>query len=108
MRRIMRLQFHANIKFCPHCGVESLDRDWYKQAEPAPGGGGEKGKKQIASGVEFICRTCGFGFRIGKSARWHTVEDLHKKARQERNSVTFDTKCVGREIAELFVSAELP
>jgi ribosomal protein L37E len=100
----MKLAFHHNIKFCPHCGVEALERDWYKQAPPAPGGGGEKGVKQVANGMEFICRLCGFGFRIGKSARWHTVEDLHKQERRLRNSVTFDTQCVGTEIASAFLA----
>jgi len=103
----MRLSFHENIRFCPHCGVESLDRDFYRQAEPQPGGGGAKGVKQIRSGTEYICRTCGFGFRIGKSARWHTVEELHQRERRLRNQVTFDTPCVGEEIAQAFLDAQL-
>ena len=101
----MRIHFHENIRFCPYCGVQSLERDWYKQAPPAPGGGGGKGVKQVASGMEFICRTCGFGFRIGKSARWQLVEELHRRERRQRNNVTFDTPCVGEDIAKAFLEA---
>jgi hypothetical protein len=80
----MRARFFENVHFCPKCGVESLERDYYHQAEPAPGGGGEKGRKQIGSGTEWWCRTCGFSFRIDKSVRWNQADELHRRDRQLR------------------------
>jgi hypothetical protein len=101
----MRIRFHENVRFCPHCGVDAIERDFYRQASPQPGGGGEKGVRQIPDGTEWICRICGFGFRITKSARHGTAENLLSRDRSLRNSVTFDTECVGAEVATAYVAA---
>lgn len=80
----MRLRFFENVRFCPRCGVDALDRDFYHQAAPRPSGGGEKGKNQIGSGTEWVCGICGFSFRIDKSVRWHQADELQRRDRQLR------------------------
>jgi rubredoxin len=80
----VRLRFFENVRFCPKCGVDALDRDYYHQAEPRPGGGGETGRKQIGSGTEWVCRICGFSFRIDKSVRWQQADELQRRDRQQR------------------------
>jgi hypothetical protein len=94
--------FHENVRFCPKCGVESLDRDFSHQAAPRLGGGGEPGRKQVKAGTEWCCRTCGFGFCIKKSIRWETSEELHARERKLRNGVRFTTESVGTEIARKY------
>lgn len=102
----MRIRFHENVRFCPKCGVEALERDYHRQSEPQPGGGGEKGRAQTDGGTEWVCKLCGFGFKIGKSTRYHLAEELIKRDRALRNAVKFNTKCVGQAIADAFIEAQ--
>ena len=102
----MRHHFHENVRFCPKCGIEALERDWHKQAEPRKDGGGETGVRQVTNGTEWICKLCGFGFKIGKSTRYHLAEDLMKRDRSLRNAVAFNTKCVGQAIADAYCEAQ--
>lgn len=62
--------------------------------------------RQTDNGSEWICKLCGFGFKIGKSTRYHLAEDLIKRDRALRNAVTFDTKCVGQKIADAYHAAQ--
>lgn len=94
----MKIQFHENVRFCPKCGVDSLERDYHRQALPKLGGGGEKGTSQT-DGTEWICLTCGLGFKIKKSTRWHLAEELFRSERK-RSPVKFNVECVGQEIAD--------
>jgi transposase-like protein len=64
-----------HCKFCPKCGVESLDRDDYRIGPKSSGY------------PEFMCRTCGFAFRVHPSKRVEAAEALfasHRKMREGR------------------------
>lgn len=74
----MRHQFHENVCFCPKCGVRSLLRDFDNQGHNRPN------EKQINGGTEWWCTTCGFGFRITKSKKWTTSDELHRLERKVR------------------------
>lgn len=105
----MRFRFSDNIRFCPKCGVETLERDYLRQSPPKPGAPpeeqGEKGRKAVGDGSEWLCRVCGFGFRITKSARHCMVLDLISAERKLRSTVKFTAECVGAEVAQLYVEA---
>lgn len=98
----MKLRFHDNVRFCPHCGCEMLERDFYRQAPPQENGGGPVGMKQINGGTEWICKLCGFGFKIGKSSRYELAEQTIRKESTLRGAVRFDEQCVGKEIARSY------
>jgi hypothetical protein len=98
----MKLAFHDNVRFCPHCGCENLERDFFRQAPPQENGGGPKGVKQISGGTEWTCKLCGFGFKIGKSSRYTLAETLIRRESSLRGAVKFDEQCVGKEIARLY------
>lgn len=92
----------AKLRFCPRCGVEAIERDFYAQG----GSVREAGHREtISDGCEYVCRICGFGFRIMKSKRVQIADQLHREHRQLRANVKFETKCVGTQIAEAFQRA---
>lgn len=100
--------FHDSIRFCPKCGVASLERDFSHQAPPQPGGGGVLGRKQIKTGTEWWCVICGFSFCIKKSVNWETAEQMFSAERKSRNGVKFTEECVGTEIATAFLLSNEP
>lgn len=105
----MRKHFVALIRFCPRCGSDRLERDWHHQSPPQSGGPekqGERNRRQCADGSEWICHTCGFGFKITKSSRWNLAEVLIGNDRRLRNAVKFSRECVGDEVADLFEQAQ--
>ena len=53
----------AQARFCPWCGVESLERDQYKRDRHSHGVGNG------GCHPEFTCRTCGSGFELRNSNR---------------------------------------
>lgn len=65
-----------NCRFCPKCGVESLDRDEYRSGRTKTGY------------PEFVCRTCGFAFRIHPSKRVEMADALFKDHRRMREGRT--------------------
>lgn len=83
-----KLQYSRNVAFCPKCGGRTLDRDEYR--------------KQPKDGCDFVCRICGFGFRISKSARWNAAEELFRLSRQHA-PVKFSTASVGEATANAFL-----
>jgi hypothetical protein len=64
---------YREVRFCPLCGVESLDKDRYLEEKNCPH-------------AEYVCRTCGLGFRIGPSRRVATADDLLREHRKRRNN----------------------
>jgi len=75
----------TEARFCPLCGCETLDRDDYRR---------EHGKKSPAgrSGFEFqspefLCRICGFGFRLSPSLRHEHATSLFRAHREMRPPV---------------------
>lgn len=64
---------YRECRFCPKCGVESLERDRYEEAKNCPH-------------AEYICRTCGLGFRIGPSKRVAAADDLFREHRKMRHN----------------------
>lgn len=64
---------YKDVRFCPKCGVESLDRDRYMEDKNVPH-------------AEYVCRTCGLGFRIGPSKRVGTAENLFREHRRMRHN----------------------
>ena len=73
----MRHYFHHNVKFCPKCGVQSLQRDYDRV-------GNIPDKKQAKAGTEWWCTTCGFNFMINKSHKWYIADELTRRDRQSR------------------------
>jgi len=65
---------YSKCQFCPKCGVKSLEFDRYQ----------ESSKKGIRN-AEFICLTCGFGFRIEASARVQAANTLFRRHRAMRD-----------------------
>lgn len=60
-------------KFCPFCGVEALERDYY-----------EPQRQRNNPKCEFVCRACSAGFRLDVSARATTALQMlaeHRKLR---------------------------
>lgn len=74
----MHFLFWKLVRFCPKCGVQSLQRDYDHQGTHEPG------VKQITNGTEWWCSTCGFSFKITKSRKWYLADALHRKDRQVR------------------------
>lgn len=66
---------YSRCRFCPLCGNETLQKDDYKQG-------------RTKSSAEYICRTCGFGFRIGASARVYMIDEMHRDIRKQRTHKT--------------------
>lgn len=64
---------YKDCRFCPKCGVETLERDRYMEAKNCPH-------------AEYLCRLCGFGFRIGQSARVTLALKLFREHRQIRHN----------------------
>lgn len=65
----------ASVRFCPKCGVESLQRDDYRRE-------GHRVNKSAA--IEFICLTCGLGFYIAPSKRHQDAQHLFREHREMR------------------------
>jgi len=70
--------FWKLVRFCPKCGVRSLQRDYDRQ------GHHEVGVSQTTEGTEWWCTTCGFSFKITKSHKWYIADQLQREARQVR------------------------
>ena len=64
---------YSGLRFCPKCGVGSLEFDRYREPKNFP----------IA---EYICMTCGFGFRISQSKRVQDADVMFKRDRQLRTN----------------------
>lgn len=62
---------YRNCRFCPKCGVESLDKDRYMEAKNCPY-------------AEYICGVCGFGFRLVPSRRVAVAEEYFREDRKVR------------------------
>jgi rubredoxin len=62
---------YRKLRFCPRCGVEGLERDNYNVSENFPH-------------AEYLCRICGFGFRIGTSKRVALAETMFAETRRQR------------------------
>lgn len=77
---------YARAAFCPLCGVESLEKDRFRESKNCPK-------------AEYICRSCGFGFRICESARVQLANTMFAKERQYRTHKTMGDG-VPPEIAE--------
>ena len=77
---------YARVSFCPLCGVEALEKDRYREAKNCPK-------------AEYICKSCGFGFRICESARVQLANQLFANERKYRNHKTMG-EGVSPEIAE--------
>jgi len=60
----------AAARFCPFCGVESLDRDTYGETLTP-----RRNKN------EFACRSCGMGFMLTPSLRYQAASGLAKSHR---------------------------
>lgn len=81
---------YSRLRFCPKCGVESIEFDRYKEHKNHPH-------------AEYICRTCGLGFRIGRSYRVEAADLLFKRHRQLRTGKMGDG--VSPEAAEKWIKA---
>ena len=93
---------YGMLRFCPKCGVESVQRDYF------PGGAAAvRNAKQPKVGAEYICQTCGFGFWISKSRRVLSAQLNHAESRK-RAPVKFTEKCVGSEVARAYLSESEP
>jgi predicted RNA-binding Zn-ribbon protein involved in translation (DUF1610 family) len=64
---------YSKCRFCPKCGVESLQVDRYRE-----------GRRTGCNVAEYICGTCGFGFRITNSARVAAADLLFSQHRKLR------------------------
>jgi transposase-like protein len=65
-----------SCRFCPKCGVESLERDVYRTGPKSNGY------------PEFMCTTCCFSFRIHPSKRVEAAEVLFAEHRKMREPST--------------------
>lgn len=92
---------YGQLRFCPKCGLERLKRDYFPTNDP-PGAFAPKEMKHPANGCEYLCENCGFSFVIAKSRREHFADRLHKEHRKLRAGVTFNTKCVGEDVARAY------
>jgi rubredoxin len=81
---------YREVRFCPRCGVESLDKDRYLEGKNCPH-------------AEYVCRTCGLGFRIGPSRRVAAADDLFREHRKRRHNRFADG--VSEENANAFCKA---
>ena len=77
---------YSGLRFCPKCGVESLEFDRYRPTCDKP---------------EYICKTCGLGFRILESARVQMANQLFKQHRTMRVGKIYEG--VSPEVAERWV-----
>lgn len=79
---------YSKCRFCPKCGVESLEFDRYRENKGFPK-------------AEFICRTCAFGFCITQSARVTAADTLFRQSRKVRDGKFSDG--VAPEVAEKWI-----
>jgi hypothetical protein len=68
----------SDIKFCPKCGVDNIQRDFYRIDTRV----GEIRQKDFYP--EFICNVCGFGFMVRPSLRWEHAKGLFAQERKQR------------------------
>ena len=61
------------VKFCPKCGVDAIERDRY----------GEEREKPIFR-CEWICSACGFGFLVDRSLRALIASQMATEMRKMR------------------------
>lgn len=70
----------SELRFCPSCGCETLDRDTYRTESNHPRKDGYP---------EFICRICGLGFRVVPSLRWEQAVRMFAEHRRMRPKADF-------------------
>ena len=69
----MAEQLKNEIRFCPKCGVESVERDRYGEERTPP-----------KFACEWICLACGLGFRVERSTRAAVAMQMSKEMRKSR------------------------
>lgn len=79
---------YSNLRFCPKCGVEAIEFDRYRE-------------HKSCSHAEYICKSCGLGFRISRSSRVETADALFKQHRKVRTGKMGDG--VSPEAAEQWI-----
>lgn len=72
----------SNIRFCPKCGVDSIERDVYRNEHV--GEMNSDGMTRADGRPEYLCKLCGFAFAIGESLRGRHAALYHKELRQLR------------------------
>lgn len=68
----------SEIKFCPKCGCENIQRDLYRIEIKV----GEIRQKDFYP--EFVCNICGLGFLFKPSLRWEHAKQLFAAERRLR------------------------
>lgn len=71
----------AAARFCPWCGSESIRRDDYHLSHPTK----RQQKNPTCPPPEFVCSSCGTGFRLSASRRHSDANDLFAMHRKMRN-----------------------
>lgn len=61
------------VRFCPKCGVESVERDRYGEDRTPP-----------RYKCEWLCSACGFGFLVDRSMRSMVASQLATEMRKMR------------------------
>ena len=69
----MREQMKNEIRFCPRCGVQSIERDRYGEQRDPP-----------KFHCEWLCLACGLGFRVDRSTRANVAMGMAKSMRKSR------------------------
>jgi transcription elongation factor Elf1 len=64
---------YARFRFCPYCGLEKLQRDFYQQEL--------RGKNHQ---IQYHCPVCGIAFQVRASTRSAVADDLQKLTRSVR------------------------
>lgn len=93
---------YGKLRFCPKCGVEGLERDFFPDGPPRPNVRTHSPK----NGVEYVCEVCGFGFIVAKSRRVMSAEVNAKDMRSKRPPVQFSERSVGSDVANEFLRTE--
>lgn len=62
---------YAKCRFCPKCGLERIEFDRYRA-------------DSNYCKAEFVCNSCGFGFRLSESARVQAAAQLFAQERKVR------------------------
>lgn len=88
----MRRAF-SDLRYCPFCGLERLERDNWRQEHPRAGRGGRPKARDVNRSLppDWICTSCGMGFKVGPSPRWEAAMTLFQEQRKLR--VNFKDCC---------------